>query len=358
MIRTIDRYIISELVKPTLFGLFIFGSLWLVNILIRMADLFVTKGVAGDAVALIFAYTLPTVIVTAAPMACLLGALLAMGRLNADSEIIAAKGCGIGYLRLMVPVFAMGLVISLVALVFNDQIVPRANKHRDRIFLNEVVLKKPVPKMAEDIFFDGGDQFRLYMRDYDPDRKVMVDVTCYQFEKDGFPRITEAREVHMGQDVWTFERGTTYVYTPAGGLSQMVRFDRWAHPFSIKMGPDVEDGPLSPKEMDLAQLQRWIASRQDEGYDTTREEVDFWFKSAFPFANLFLVMVGTPLACRNVRGKGGGVGLAILLMFLYYVTMAISKALGDGGTIPPFLGGWLPNLLMGAAAVYLIRSAD
>ena len=358
MLRTIDRYIISELIKPTMFGLFIFGSLWLVNILIRMADLFVTKGVAGDAVVLIFAYTLPTVVVTAAPMACLLGALLAMGRLNADSEIIAAKGCGIGYLRLMVPVFVMGLLISIAALIFNDQVVPRANQHRDRIFLNEVVLKKPVPKMAEDIFFDGGDQFRLYMRDYDPDRKVMEDVTCYQFEKDGFPRITEAKEVHMGEDVWTFHKGITYVYTPSGTLSQMVRFDKWAHPFSIKMGPDVQDGPLSPKEMDLRQLWKYIQDRKSGGLNTTHEEVDFWFKSAFPFANLFLILVGTPLACRNVRGKGGGVGLAILLMFVYYVALAVSKALGDGGTIPPFLGGWAPNLLMGVAAIYLIRSAD
>jgi len=118
LLKTLDVYIIKELIRPTLFGLMMFGSLWMMNLLIRTVELFVTKGVAGPAVFLIFLYSLPVVLVTAAPMASLLGALLAMGRLNADSELIATKGCGVGYIRLMVPVFAMGLAISLLSFTF------------------------------------------------------------------------------------------------------------------------------------------------------------------------------------------------------------------------------------------------
>lgn len=356
MIKKIDRYIIRELIRPTLFGLFIFGSLWLVNLMIRLADLIVAKGVAAEAVFLIFLYTLPTVAVTAAPMASLLGALLAMGRLNADSEIIAAKGCGIGYLRLMVPVFAMGFFISLAAFFFNDQVVPRAMKHQERIMVNEVILKKPVPKMAKDIFFDGGDQFRLYMRRYRPEAKLMEDVTCYQFARTGYPRITEAKQVHMGEDVWTFRDGVTYVYRRDGALTQMVRFEEWAHPFSLDLGK-VDGKSKGPKEMNFLELRAYIQQRREKSLPTRHLEVDLWFKTAFPFANLFLILVGTPLACRSVRGKGGGVGLAILLMFVYYVALAVAKALGDGGTISPFLGAWAPNMLMGLLAIWLIRGA-
>lgn len=355
MIKTLDRYIIRELIKPTLFGLFIFGSLWLVNLLIRLSDLIVSKGVAGEAVFLIFFYTLPPVAVTAMPMASLLGCLLGMGRLNADSELIAAKGCGIGYVRMMMPVFAFGIFISLGSFFFNEVVVPRANREQQKIFVNQVVLKKPVPKMAKDIFFDGGDQFRLYMRRFRPEDNVMEDVTCYQFEKNGFPRITEAKEVHMGNSVWTFRDGVTYVYTPKGVLSQIVRFDTWAHPFTLSYGP-IGNGPKSPKEMTFWELWDYIKTKKEQGQETRHLEVDLWFKTSFPFANLFLILVGTPLACRNVRGKGSGVGYAILLMFVYYVALAVAKALGDGGNIPPFLGAWAPNLMMAVLSAYLIRS--
>jgi lipopolysaccharide export system permease protein len=356
VIKVLDRYILKELIKPTLFGLMIFGSLWMVNLLIRTVELFVTKGVAGKAVFLIFLYSMPMVLVTAAPMACLLGALLAMGRLNADSEIIAAKGCGIGYLRLMMPVFVAGVLVSLVSFVFNDVVVPTANRKQEEIFINEVVLKKPMPKVAKNVFFDGGDKFRIFMRRYRPEEQVMEEVTCYQFERDGFPRITEAREARMEEHLWTFTDGVTYVYTPTGQLSQMVRFGRWSHPFSLRHGPRVGNQPGSAKEMSFWKLWKRIEEHRAKGLNTTRDEVDLWFKTAFPFANLFLVLVGTPLASRNVRGKGGGVGLAILIMFVYYVSLAVGKAMGNGGTVSPILGAWAPNILMALVSVYLIRS--
>lgn len=358
MIKILDWYILRELVKPTLFGLMIFGSLWMVNLLIQTVELFVTKGVEGQAVFLIFLYSLPMVLVTAAPMASLLGALLAMGRLNTDSEIIAAKGCGIGYVRLMMPVFAMGTLVSLGSFLFNDWVVPAANRRREDIFINEVVLKRPVPKIAKNVFFEGGGKFRIFMRRYRAEEQVMEEVTCYQFPRDpGFPRITEAREASMGEGLWTFKDGVTYIYDPKGQLSQMVRFSKWSHPFSHRHGPRVRgDQPSSAKELSIFQLWHRIQEHKSKGLNTTKDEVDLWFKTAFPFANLFLVLVGTPLACRNVRGKGGGVGLAILIMFVYYVSLAVGKALGDGGKLHPFLGAWAPNILMAVVSAYLIRS--
>jgi lipopolysaccharide export LptBFGC system permease protein LptF len=108
--------------------------------------------------------------------------------------------------------------------------------------------------------------------------------------------------------------------------------------------------------MSIRELWGRIQEHRAKGLNTTGDEVDLWFKTAFPFANLFLVLVGTPLACRNVRGKGGGVGLAILIMFVYYVALAVGKALGDNGRLSPLLGAWAPNILMAVVSVYLIRS--
>jgi len=42
----------------------------------------------------------------------------------------------------------------------------------------------------------------------------------------------------------------------------------------------------------------------------------------------------------------------VLLMF------QLSKAVGAGGVMPPSLAAWTPNLLVGAAAFYLLRKAQ
>lgn len=359
MLTILDRYVLRELVRPTLFGLFIFGSLWMVNLLIQTVNLFVTKGVELYAVVLIFFYSLPTVLVTAAPMASLLGALLAMSRLNADSEIIAAKGCGIGYVRLMMPVFGAGLAISVTSFVFNDLVVPRANAARETLFTNEVVLKRPLPKIAKDIFFDGGDQFRIFVRAFRAERQEMEDVTCYQFPKTGFPQVTEARFAKLEPGLWIFRDGRTFMYRKDGSLGHVLEFKEWVYPFQIKHATGrLGEGPKRANEMGFWELVEHIRTRRSQGLPTQSEEVDLWFKTAFPFANLFLILVGTPLASQSVRGGGGGVGMSIVLMFVYYVFMALGNALGDSGRFPPLLCAWAANLVMAAGAFVLIRRAS
>jgi lipopolysaccharide export LptBFGC system permease protein LptF len=41
----------------------------------------------------------------------------------------------------------------------------------------------------------------------------------------------------------------------------------------------------------------------------------------------------------------------VLLMF------QLAKAVGAGGVLPPAFAAWLPNILVGAAAVYLLKRA-
>ena len=54
------------------------------------------------------------------------------------------------------------------------------------------------------------------------------------------------------------------------------------------------------------------------------------------------------------RGALYGVGAAIVLAIIYWMTLSICAAIGAGGLLPPMLAAWAPNILFGAAAAYLI----
>jgi len=359
LIKRIDRYVVSEMVSPFIFGLSIFGSLWLANILIKMVNLFVTKGVALSAVVKIFFYSAPAIIVTTLPMATLLSALLALGRLNSDSEVIACKAAGIGFGRLIVPVIIVGLFVSCCAVALNEVVVPEANKRREKIFVNEVVLKKPLPKIAKDIFFDGGDKFKMFVRNYKPAEELMLDVTMFQFRDNAFPIVTEAKSAKIKDDVWAFKGGRVIVLDDnTGGLKQEISFESWLYPVKSRHADRIDKLHLSEKEMNIFQLYEKIKERKRKGLPTKTQWSRLYFKTSFPFASFFLILIGVPFAVGNRRSGGSvGIGLSILIMFAYYILIAVGKALGESGTVPPALGAWCPNIVAFVVGTILIRRA-
>ncbi|MES4787726.1 MAG: hypothetical protein C4294_20105, partial [Nitrospiraceae bacterium] len=59
-----------------------------------------------------------------------------------------------------------------------------------------------------------------------------------------------------------------------------------------------------------------------------------------------------PLALQAARGgQYTGVGVAILLVFLYYVVMSTARAWGRAGALHPFLAAWMANLVFFAGGI-------
>ena len=86
-------------------------------------------------------------------MAVLMGCMLGITRLNNDSEIIALKAAGLSPLRLIYPLLLVGLAVSMVIFFLNEKIVPVAKFLSQQTYINEITLKKPLPKVAKKYVF-------------------------------------------------------------------------------------------------------------------------------------------------------------------------------------------------------------
>jgi len=336
----------------------IFSSLWLVNVLMKMIDLFVTKEVALWAVVRIFTYSLPVVLTTAFPMAMLLGVLMAMGRLTADSEFTAMKAGGISLYRLMIPIAAVGASVSLGVMGINEFLVPHANLERNRIYLNEVVLKKPLPKVAQNIFFEGGKELKMFVRHYEMKTNKLRNVTVFHFESGDFPRITEARGAILSERQWTFLDGTMFTSRPTGAPENLIHFRAWNYPLDLRHAERINDITPRPADLPFADLYRYIQEQKSKGLPTVTHWVDFFWKTSFPFASFFLSLLAAPLAAGSGRsGASLGVGLSILLMFVYYMLLALCRGGGEAGYLAPFWAAWIPNVIVLVVAFFLMRRA-
>jgi lipopolysaccharide export system permease protein len=151
MIKIIDRYIFTELLEPFLFGLGAFTAILSSSmVMFELVRAVVLKGMPFLVAVQIFIFRLPGIAVYIFPMATLLAALLAFSRLSHDSELIAFKASGISLFRLIIPVLALGLLVSLTNILFSEVVVPEANKAAKNLLIETSATYQP--KIQKNVF--------------------------------------------------------------------------------------------------------------------------------------------------------------------------------------------------------------
>ena len=110
-----------------------------------------------------------------------------------------------------------------------------------------------------------------------------------------------------------------------------------------------------PEKMNYRQLRAYIRQLRASGYNTVSAMVQLQRKIAFPFATVIMTLLAVPFAVTTGRrGAMYGIGFGIALSIAYWVILNVLSAVGEGGVMTPTLAAWAPNLLFGAAALYMI----
>ena len=95
MFRLLDRYFLRETIGPLSLGLLVFTFLALLQKLFQFAELIIERDVEVGVVLRLLGYALPQIVVLTIPMAFLFAILLAVGRMAADSELVAEISAGV-----------------------------------------------------------------------------------------------------------------------------------------------------------------------------------------------------------------------------------------------------------------------
>src|SRR6266849_2468784 len=124
--RILDRYIVREVFRHAFLGLIVFTFVFFVPQLVRLMELLVRHSGSTSRIFLLLLCTMPGVLTFTIPMAVLVGVLLGLGRMSADSELIAMTAAGIGRRRVLLPVGVLAFTGMLLTLAMTLWIGPRA----------------------------------------------------------------------------------------------------------------------------------------------------------------------------------------------------------------------------------------
>lgn len=362
MIRTIDRYIIRELFWPYIFGMLGFIVVIAIDPMIAAMKNVINKQIDIAVVAKWFLFSLTHDMIFTFPMAMLLSSLLLFGRLSKDSEIVALKAGGIGFARLVMPVVFFAMMSTAAAFLFSEFVMPYTTRQANEIRKNDILKLLPV-RGAENVFIKDTDDRTIYAGKviHFPGEEVSVrleDVVISDYDpRTQLPvRRTLAKGGAFMNRRWNFWDGMVYEYDREQASALVEEFK--SKPIDLKEKPDdFKKEEMRFGEMSLRDLRKRINYHYEKGFhDVVGLLVEFYMKTSIPFACLIFGILGAALGTGHSKtGAFIGFGVSVIIIFIYYVLLSISKSYGKNGVIPPLLSAWVQNLVFLAVALYAVH---
>ena len=361
-VRILDKYIFCEVCKAFLFGICAFSAVFIGSgTLFKIAKYITDYGASLSAVIKVFIFGLPNVIMWTFPMSMLLATLLTFGRLSSSSEITAMKSCGIGFFRIAMPAILLGFLVSIVAILFNEHVVPWANTAYRNVVYYEIQgntgAKSQDHIILKDIK-DGQIQRLLYARRYDADSQSLQNVTLQEFNDAGkVSHVENAEYAEFTGKEWIMHNGMLYDISD-GESEHTLRFNTQVLPISASPRQIVRE-QKDPEELTMKELKAQIRIMKTQYVDTSKLETELYQRITVPMASLIFALVGVPLGLQPTRNSSSaGFAMSVIIIFFYYALMTMANAIGRSGALSPMLAVWIPNIVGLIAGLFLIRKAS
>jgi len=354
--RLLDRYIGREVASHAVLGLAVFTFVFFIPQLVRLMDLVVRHSGGVGTVALLFLCVLPPVLVFTIPMAVLVGVLIGLGRLSADSEIVALHASGISLRRLLLPIGAVALGCSLVTLLITSWLSPLSIRTLRN--LEDQILSSQAPFAVQPRVFDERfPHWVLYVQDVTAAATHWRDVFLASSASAQTSTITTAKdavvlsgaqkdeiEIHLGD-------GGTHEYdSRQPERYNVTTFGETDIPI------DVTTSGTGPSHATVQDSEKYLpALLADKGPARRDAQVEIQRRIAFPAACLVFALLGVPIGVRPRRGgRAAGMILTLILIGGYYFIFVTGDHMARQGSIPPWLGIWAANIVAACLGFYFL----
>jgi lipopolysaccharide export system permease protein len=354
-LKILDRYVLSEFIAYLAMGLLAFIGIFVIVDVFEKIDTFVDAQAPLTLVLRFYLSYVPVVLIEILPVAVLLASLIAFGRMVRLHELTAMRSGGRSLFRIYLPVLVFVTGIAATSFALGELVVPEANSRRKRIMNHEIKKKPEAQARRQDVRYVGQGGRVYIIGSYDVRRAVMRDVVIQEFAAGALVRRIDARHGRWQDGRWELSEGYTRRFD--GDRVTTEHFDRM--PLAATEVPDdFSKEERDPDIMGFRELRSWISRFRQSGGDAAPYLVDMQMKLAAPFVNLVTVILGAAISSRLRRGGlAVGFGLSFLISFLYYALIRAAQAVGRGGSLPPLLAAWLPNLVIGGVAIALLWRA-
>ncbi len=405
--KTLDRYILRQLISVTLIGVVSLTSLLLLGQIFKeLQTLLVDSGAPPTIVLEFIAQVIPFSLTFSVPWGFLTAVLLVYGRLAADNELTSMRMAGLSLWRLSAPAIALGLTLAGICYYINIDIAPKGKQAMSDLIIraamdnpknllgrsqNAVKIDKVnlyIEERQGDILHglhvypitDGdGDSILDFkalhaeeatVADFDPyTRMLKFQLKNATIEHDDEEQTTsmpliESMPLQVNIPASTKRSIKANRFTNEEITEVLAQFELTKHIDESTMRQEVRSQRKSPSFPAAAilwdtafaefnHLNKAMTVKYERSFQTEKTK-----RASFSCACIVFALIGVPLAITaRRRDTSTGFALGIMVAALYFLALVFCEISRKSAGIAPYIILWLPNILGLVYAIFLHQRA-
>ena len=287
----------------------------------------------------------PRVILYILPFASLFSVLMTIGMASKWQETVIIRASGSSTKRLFSFFLVLGVIISLVALLLGETVVPAATKKAS--WIRKVEILKQSPKIVhrkEALWLMGQDSSLIRISGFVEDGNRVLKTSIFTFTPSfGLDKRIEADGAEWAGEAWNLNNVKVF------DIRNNITKEYDSQMTNLLEEPKIfRDEMKKPKEMNFLELHAYYSRLQKAGFKNLKYLVRLYEKLAYPAINFVMILFGIALALNS--NWGGGIraaGLGIIISIVYWLSYSVSISLGNTGILQPWLAPWVSPVFFG-----------
>jgi len=347
---------LREIFIPFLLSLTVLTCVFLLGNLVRLTDMVINKGVDLGTIGKVFLLYIPVLLGYTLPIASLIAVITTFSQFSSDNEILALRASGIHLGRLLVPLFFVGIILSLMLVILNERIIPYAH-YEQRNILKNLGKDNPTALLEPGMFIDAFSNQVLFIHKIDGNR--MYNITIYQPQENGPTRTIVAKQgeftpVPDADQIKLKLIDGTSDEPNLENPNNFYKLNFKTYFMTLDMSEKKIKVNKKPKSMTLAELKEEIDHLQSIFVDPIALVTEYWRKITWSFSPLLFILIGFPMAViTNRREKSANVVLAMIFAGGYYLIAMGCETLSIKHFFAPQYLMWVPNIVAALLAGFL-----
>lgn len=361
--RLLTRYILKEVLSHGLIGTAVFTFVIFMRDLSRILELVVRNSAPVPSVAQLFFLILPQAFTVTIPMGVLVGILIGLSRMAADSEITAMRAAGVGAGRILKIVAVFGVAAWVLALANNALVAPRSTSALAALQTN-LASSQVSFEIQPRVFYEDFKNSVVYVQDSTSGSGAAVWKKVFRADTGtpGAVKITLAQQavVSGGKDGFRLHLVNGEVHEVKVTAPDQYTITTFAETDTVLNQPPVQRPAQELVPIQQTSTRDLVVNARTSKADQARLYwIEFNRRLAQPSACLVMVLIGIPLGLSSKKGgKGAGFVLTIILVFVYYFISVTGLSLARSGKLPAVVGVWLANMVFAVIGSLLLWRVD
>jgi LPS export ABC transporter permease LptF/LPS export ABC transporter permease LptG len=371
-VRIFTRYVLKEVLWHGLLGASVLTFIIFIRSLTQILEMVVRNSAPVPSIAQLFFLILPKAFKVTIPIGVLVGILIALSRMAADSEVTAMRAAGVSVRTFLKIVAIFGLAAWLLALGNTTIVEPLSAAALARLE-KSMAASQISFEVQPRVFYEEFKDHVLYVEDVTTVSGAVLwkNVFLADVSSPESPTLIVAKEgtpTSIGPNTIRLHLNDGEIHEPASqgqepttkasnqyNVSTFKQFDR-----DLTWPPRAQPAGDAVPLAQLGTLEVLRLSNSASNKDLARAyRIDFHRRLALPTACLVLVLIGIPLGLSAKKGgRGAGFVLSIILVFVYYFLSIIGVAMARGGRVAPSLGVWMANIVFAVVGLLLLWRTD